>query len=160
MPLINPAKLKGIIKRPGGTDKRSAIPSTTGMKIATTPVELITEPRPAAASIKRTTSRVSFPPALVTSRSPNLEAIPVRTSPSPITNKAAIRMMFGSLKPAKASGTLVRPHNGRTTIARRATTSMRGLLKTNIPTQARRSPTTKSNSGFIEALGGSSFAIS
>jgi hypothetical protein len=52
--------------------------------------------RALAASIKRITSRVSFPLALVTSRSPNLEAIPVRTSPFPITNKAAISMMFGS----------------------------------------------------------------
>ena len=72
MPLIKPAKLRGIIKRPGGTDMRSAIPSTTGMKIATTPVELMTEPRPAAASISRTRRRFSLPPALVTSKSPNL----------------------------------------------------------------------------------------
>jgi hypothetical protein len=41
MPLINPAKLNGIISRPGDNFCRSATSRTTGMKIATTPVELI-----------------------------------------------------------------------------------------------------------------------
>ena len=59
----------------------------------------------------------------------------MRTSPSPITNNVAMSTTIGSLKPASASGTLVMPHNGRTTITRRATTSMRGLLATNNPTQ-------------------------
>ncbi|MNR20411.1 hypothetical protein D3C85_1372490 [compost metagenome] len=55
MPLIRPAKASGIISR---------------MKMATTPVELITEPSPAAASINRTSRRVSLLPALATSQSP------------------------------------------------------------------------------------------
>src|SRR5271165_2535756 len=78
--------------------------------------------------------------------------MPVRTSPSPITNNVAMSTTIGSLKPASASGTLMMPHNGRTTIARRATTSMRGLLTTNNPTQASSRPITKSNSEFIAAL--------
>jgi hypothetical protein len=46
MPLISPAKLSGIISRPGASFCRSATSSTTGMKIATTPVELMIAPSP------------------------------------------------------------------------------------------------------------------
>ena len=43
---------------------------TTGMKIATTPVELITEPNPATASISSTSRRASLLPARAISQSP------------------------------------------------------------------------------------------
>src|SRR5271165_895065 len=56
---------------------------------------------------------------------------------------------FGSLKPVSASGTLMMPNNGRATITRRATTSMRGLFATNIPTEASNRQMTKSNSYFM-----------
>ncbi len=49
---------------------RLAMPSTTGMKIATTPVELITEPSAATASISRISKRVSLLPAVRISQSP------------------------------------------------------------------------------------------
>ncbi len=70
MPLIRPAKASGIIRRLAADCVRAAIPSTTGMKIATTPVELITEPSPATASISRTSRRASLLPALRTSQAP------------------------------------------------------------------------------------------
>ena len=53
MPLISPAKLSGIISRPGASFCRSATSSTTGMKIATTPVELMIAPSPETASISK-----------------------------------------------------------------------------------------------------------
>ena len=62
MPLINPAKLNGIISRPGDNFCRSATSRTTGMKIATTPVELISEPSNETASMSSTSSRASLPP--------------------------------------------------------------------------------------------------
>ncbi|MCY1183925.1 hypothetical protein D3C76_1372330 [compost metagenome] len=70
MPLIKPAKASGIISRAGAIFSRPATPRATGMKMATTPVELITEPSPAAASISSTSSRVSLLPARATSQSP------------------------------------------------------------------------------------------
>ncbi|MCY1552613.1 hypothetical protein D9M68_890200 [compost metagenome] len=71
MPLISPAKDSGIISRRGDRCRRLAMLSTTGMKIATTPVELITEPSPATQSISSTSRRVSLLPALATSQSPS-----------------------------------------------------------------------------------------
>lgn len=70
MPLMRPAKASGISRRRGETFMRLAIPSTTGMKMATTPVELITEPSPATASISSTSRRVSLLPAARISQSP------------------------------------------------------------------------------------------
>ncbi|MNN70120.1 hypothetical protein D3C81_1859520 [compost metagenome] len=63
MPLIKPAKLRGIIRRLGDSLRRAAMLSTTGMKIATTPVELMTEPRPATDTISSTSRRASLLPA-------------------------------------------------------------------------------------------------
>ena len=48
----------------------AAMLRTTGMKIATTPVELITEPNPATASISSTSRRASLLPARAISQSP------------------------------------------------------------------------------------------
>lgn len=70
MPLIRPAKLSGIIRRLGEICRRAAMLSTTGMKIATTPVELITEPRPATATISSTSRRASLLPARALIHSP------------------------------------------------------------------------------------------
>ena len=103
MPLIRAATLSGIISRLGAVPVFWAIRSTIGMKIATTPVELITAPSPPTTSISRTSRRVSLLPALATSQSPSRCATPVRTSPSPMTNSSAIRTTLGSLKPASAS---------------------------------------------------------
>lgn len=52
IPLISPAKLSGIISRDGEVFIRAETLSTTGMKMATTPVELINAPRPATVSIR------------------------------------------------------------------------------------------------------------
>ncbi|MNE32539.1 hypothetical protein D3C80_1261560 [compost metagenome] len=70
MPLISPAKASGIIRRLGETFIRAAMLSTTGMKIATTPVELITEPSPATQTISNTISRASLLPARSAIHSP------------------------------------------------------------------------------------------
>ena len=70
MPLIRPAKLSGIINRLGDSFRRAAMLSTTGMKIATTPVELITEPSPATETISKTSSRASLLPAFSLIHSP------------------------------------------------------------------------------------------
>ena len=89
-----------------------AMRSTTGIKIAVTAVELIVAPRPQTTSISRTISRISLLPAFAISQSPSRRATPVRTKPSPITNSAAIRTMFESLKPASASPMVITPVNG------------------------------------------------
>ncbi|MNE71575.1 hypothetical protein D3C80_1674620 [compost metagenome] len=63
MPLISPANARGIIRRLGDSCRRAAMLSTTGMKMATTPVELIIDPSPATATISSTSRRVSLLPA-------------------------------------------------------------------------------------------------
>ena len=70
MPLISPAKPRGIIRRPAGIPIRFATLSTTGIKMATTPVLLITAPRLATATISSTSSLVSLLPATFTNASP------------------------------------------------------------------------------------------
>ncbi|MCY1425674.1 hypothetical protein D9M71_414670 [compost metagenome] len=70
MPLIRPAKASGIIRRRGEMCMRAETLSSTGMKIATTPVELITEPSPATESISSTSRRVSLLAARRVSHSP------------------------------------------------------------------------------------------
>lgn len=52
IPLISPAKLSGIINREGEVFMRIDTLSTTGIKMATTPVELINAPNPATVNIK------------------------------------------------------------------------------------------------------------
>ncbi|HOC14529.1 MAG TPA: hypothetical protein PLL50_07560 [Propionicimonas sp.] len=71
MPLIRPAKLNGISSCRGDVPIRLATASTTGTKIATTPVELITEPSAATQSISRITSRAPESPAWLASQSPS-----------------------------------------------------------------------------------------
>ncbi len=131
MPLIRPAKHSGIIILLGWMFRRVQMLSTTGIKIATTPVELITEPSIATASIRNSVSRHSLLPACLTSISPIWLAIPVRTSPSPTTNSAAIMITLGSLKPASTSLVVSTPLSASDTIISIATASMRGLLRTN-----------------------------
>ncbi|CZV96696.1 Uncharacterised protein [Enterobacter hormaechei] len=52
MPLMSPAKLNGIISRDGEICILMQTLSTTGIKMATTPVELINAPSPATVSIR------------------------------------------------------------------------------------------------------------
>ncbi len=127
MPLISPAKLRGIIRRDGEICMRIETLSTTGIKMATTPVELINAPRPATVSIKKTNILVSLLPATLTSQEPMLVATPVRTRPSPMINRAAIKITLGSLKPEKASGRVKVPLRTKATITSRATASIRTL---------------------------------
>ncbi len=68
MPLMSAAMLSGIMSRPGGTLAWRAMRSTAGIKIATTPVELITMPRTATTSINKTMSRFSLLPRGAPSR--------------------------------------------------------------------------------------------
>ena len=71
MPLVRPATLMGISRRAGELPRRLAMLSTMGMKMATTPVELITAPRPATVSISRISKRVSLLPERWMIQSPN-----------------------------------------------------------------------------------------
>ena len=96
IPLISAEKLRGITSRLGDMPRFCEMRSTTGMKMATTAVELIKEPRPPTAAISRMSKRFSLPPALASSQSPSRRATPVLTRPSPITNSAAISMIDGS----------------------------------------------------------------
>src|SRR5678815_70646 len=148
IPPINPAKLSGIISRPGASFCRSATSSTTGMKIATTPVELMTAPSTATASISKASSRPSLPAARRSRKSPICTASPVRTSPSPTMKSAAMSTTFGSLNPASASGTVTTPQSGSATMASSATTSRRGLLAMNNATHAPSRPRTRASRGF------------
>ena len=62
--------LSGIMSCRGERPVRAAMLSTTGMKIATTPVELITAPSAATESMSSTMSRGVFFPARAESQSP------------------------------------------------------------------------------------------
>ena len=134
IPLISAATLSGIISLPAGVPVFCEMRSTMGIKIATTPVELMTAPRPPTTSISSTSSFVSLLPARAISQSPRRCATPVRTRPSPMTNRAAISTMLGSAKPLIASLMLIAPVKGSSAIMIRATASMRGLLAANITT--------------------------
>ena len=132
MPLMSAATLSGIMSRLGGVPVVLQMRRTTGMNIATTAVELIKEPRPPTTSMSRTTRRVSLDPADAFSQSPSRLATPVRTRPSPMTNSAAIRTMFESANPARASFMVMMPVNGITAIMINATASIRGRPTMNI----------------------------
>ncbi len=136
MPLMSAATLSGIIRRPGESPLLWAIRKATGMKIATTAVELISEPSAATDPISITIRRDSPEPALALSQSPRRRAMPVRVNPAPITNKAAIRTIEGSLNPANASFMVMTPVNGIKVSMMRATASMRGRFITNMATDA------------------------
>ena len=151
IPLISAATDSGIISRPAGIDALRAMRSTIGMKIATTPVEDITEPTPATITISRKISFASLAPARAVSQSPSRCATPVRTSASPITKSAAINTMLGSDSPISASDMVITPVIGSATIIITATTSMRGRLSANITTAAPSSINTDA-SGDIYSL--------
>ena len=63
--------LRGIISWRGERPVRAAMLSTTGMKMATTPVELITAPSDATDSMSSTMSRGVLRPACADSQSPS-----------------------------------------------------------------------------------------
>ena len=152
IPLISAAKLRGIMSRLGAVPQFCEMRSTTGMKMATTAVELIREPRPPTAAISRISRRFSLLPACRSSQSPSRLATPVLTRPSPITNSAAISMIDGSANPASASFMEMMPVNGITTITRSATASIRGRLTTNITIAAVSVSRTRARSRFIDAF--------
>ena len=149
MPLVSAATLSGIIRRLGGVPVACAMRSVTGMKIATTPVELMTAPSAPTLSIRSARSRNSLLPAFAFRRSPMRCATPVRTSPSPITNSVAISTTFGSENPASASPTLTTPVKGINVSISSATASMRGRLTANIRIAAASSPNTMARSLFM-----------
>ena len=152
IPLISAAKLRGIISRLGAMPRFCEMRSTTGMKMATTAVELIKEPRPPTAAISRMSKRFSLLPAFASSQSPSRRATPVLTRPSPMTNSAAISMIDGSENPANASFTVMMPVKGIETITRSATASMRGRLMTNITIAAASMSRMRARSRFISYL--------
>ncbi len=105
-------------------------------------------------NINRTSRRVSLLPAVTESQSPSFWATPVRTNPSPITNSTAMSTMLESLKPAIASPTVITPVKGSSTIMINATASMRGLLITNMTTEATSRASTTRSSVFIGGKAG------
>ena len=152
IPLSSAAKLSGIMSRPGAMRRLLEMRSTTGMKMATTAVELMIEPRPPTAAISRTSSRFSLLPALASSQSPSRRATPVRTRPSPITKSAAMRMIVGSENPASTSFMVTMPVNGMATSTSSATASMRGRPSTNIAIAAASMSRTSARSRLIDTL--------
>jgi len=98
------------------------------MKIAVTAVELMVAPSPQTTSMRKTINRISLWPAFAISQSPSRCATPVRTSPSPIMNNAAMRMIFESLKPASASPMVSTPVKGNTVSIIKATASRTRLI--------------------------------
>jgi len=120
--------------------------------MATTPVELITDPSRATAAISRGISRDGPSPPLRTTQSPMPCATPVRARASPMTNMAAISTMFGLAKPARASFTVMSPVKGNVTIMSRATASERGRLSENIRMAAPSSASTIRRSAFTAHL--------
>src|SRR5690606_10720412 len=81
---------------------------------------------------------------------------PVRTSPSPMTNSAAMSTTLGSLKPASASSAVTTPSSGSSVIMSSATMSMRGLLTANMTMVAASKPKTMTKSVVTEASGSAS----
>ncbi len=148
MPLISPAKLSGIIRREGEVCMRIDTLKTTGIKIATTPVELIKAPSPATVIISKTSILTSLLPATFTSQAPITVATPVRTRPSPMINKAAIKITLGSLKPEKASEMLRVPLRTKAMMTNRATASIRTLPVANKTTAIANNERTHINSPF------------
>ena len=148
IPLMSPAKLSGIIRRDGDVFIRMETLSTTGIKIATTPVELIKAPSPATVSIRKTSIFVSLLPATLTSQLPTLVATPVRTRPSPIINSAAIRITFGSLKPENASLSVSVSLRTKATITSSAIASMRTFPLAKSTTATARRDNTQISSPF------------
>ena len=148
MPLINPAKLSGIIRREGEISMRMETLKTTGIKMATTPVELMNAPSPATVIISNTSIFTSLLPATLTSQAPITVATPVRTRPSPIMNKAAIKITLGSLNPEKASVMLNVPLRTKAIMTSKATASIRTLPVANKTTAIASNERTHINSPF------------
>lgn len=101
----------------------AAMRSTMGMKIATTAVELMTDPNTAAPTMMRMRRRVSSVPPFFRIMSPTARATPVRSSISPTTSRAATRITTELPKPASYSPTDSTPLNIRASTTRSATMS-------------------------------------
>src|SRR5690606_11834570 len=151
MPLTRAAIDSGMNRRPAAMALRRAIRVTTGMKSATTPVELMNDPVVVTIVISNATRRVSLEPARSASQSPARRAIPVRTRASPTTNSSPIRMTVGSEKPASASAISMTPVAGRATSIMSPTTSPRGRPRANMATAATSRARTTARSGFMGA---------
>ena len=151
IPLINAAMEIGIISRLAAAPVLCETRRATGMKMATTPVELMKAPRVETTAMSRAVRRVSLLPAVRISQSPSFWATPVRTRPSPITNRAPRRMMLESLNPARASFIVITPVIGSTVSMISATASMRGLFMANIAMAVARSPRTMASWLFTGA---------
>ena len=149
IPLDSAATLSGIISPEGAAPVSCATRITTGMKMATTPVELITAPRVPTNNISRISRRELLVPALAINRSPIRCTTPVRSNPSPMMKSVAISTTFASANPASASDMLSTPVNGSTVSINSATASMRGRPTANITIAAPSSPRTTISSVVI-----------
>ena len=106
----------------------AAIRSTMGMKIATTAVELMTEPSTAAPTMIRTSNRLSLLPPFFRIQSPTARATPVRSSISPTTSRAATMMTTELPNPASDCPTVSTPLSISASTTSRETMSKRTLL--------------------------------
>ena len=154
MPLIIPANASGIISFEGGMPRRLQMLRVTGMKIATTPVVLITDPSRATEHISMAIRAASDFPERRSIQSPPAAETPVLASPELIANIRAIIMTLESENAANASSGFTIPDIMRITNAHVATASMRGLPATNAATHAQSSASTNASSRFISVNGG------
>lgn len=129
------------------------MPRVTGMKIATTPVVLITDPNRATEHISMAISAASDFPERRSIQSPTAAETPVFASPELITNIRAIIMTLESENAANASSGSTIPDITRTTNAHAATASMRGLPATKAATHAKSNNRTNASSKFISVNG-------
>ena len=121
-PVLEP-KAMGIKTLEGRLPAAHAAVTLTGKRAATVPV-LLTNPE--STPDPRLTKLCNFlaeRPAQVTKRRPAIAVQPVLERPSPITNKPAIIITVGLLKPAKVSARLSSPLKKSNNMDSKATTS-------------------------------------
>ena len=148
-PLISAATDSGIISRVRLKPVRSTRPRTTGMKMATMPVELMKAPIEATTSISSAISRVSLPWPTLASQVPSASATPVVTRPWPTMNSPPIISTEESLKPATASRAVTTPDTASASSTLRPTASTRTLLLAKATMAAARMASTIQPSGVI-----------
>lgn len=153
-PLIRAATDSGIISRARGMPVLATRPRTTGMNMATIPVELMNAPTAATTTISSVIRRVSLPLPKLASRVPRAAATPVATSASPTMKRPPIISTEVSAKPAMASLLVTISLTARARRTPSATASGRIRSLANATTAAARMATAVQASGVIMKLCG------
>ena len=129
-PVLEP-KATGINNFDGSVPAFQAAVTVTGSNAATVPVLLTKPDNKLEPKVTMTNSRDTFFLAHFTKNCPAIAVHPVRESPSPIINRAAIMITVGLLNPAKVSPKSKIPVRKSDNIAMRATTSGGNFPQTN-----------------------------